>query len=59
MAEAAPRKIPEELEDTIGGNRASFIEIAGRARVEQVNVYTVLCLGLHAYLAASSLVCAT
>ena len=31
-------------------NRRVFLEIAERARVEQVNSYTVLCLGLKSYL---------
>lgn len=53
MEKTKPRTIPKELipeED-----RASFIEIAERARVESVNSYTVLCLGLHAYLSACRL----
>ena len=35
--------------------RKSFVEIALRARSEQVNVYSVLCLGLQAYRATKRL----
>lgn len=43
------RAIPDEL---IGENRFAFIEIAERARMERVNAYSVLCLGLQSYLSA-------
>ena len=49
------RLIPEDLAN--GDNRRAFLEIAERARVERVNSYSVLCLGLQSYLDAQHLGC--
>jgi len=35
-------------------DRRAYEEIAHRARTEAVNTYTVLCLGLQAYLTANA-----
>jgi hypothetical protein len=47
MTRAAARAIPATLTDD---DRRAYVEIAQRARVEAVNTYTVLCLGLQAHL---------
>tara|TARA_B110000902_G_scaffold205961_2_gene234527 strand:+ start:189 stop:368 length:180 start_codon:yes stop_codon:yes gene_type:complete len=52
MTRAAVRAIPATLTDD---GRRAYLEIARRAQVEAVNTYSVLCLGLQAYVTTAHL----
>ncbi|MGZ0214292.1 MAG: hypothetical protein ACKVI4_17570 [Actinomycetales bacterium] len=52
MTRAAVRAIPATLTDD---GRRAYLEIAQRAQVEAVNTYSVLCLGLQAYVTTAHL----
>lgn len=45
------RVVPESMSEE---DKASFLAVSKRARIESVNCYTVLSLGVQAYLANSA-----